>query len=246
MRPDVPVVSHLIHFDQLPIGRSPVVVGAVSSACTLSRADVVLQLRLDVAELRLDLTGPMPGWIDCADALRRAGRPVLLTLRSAAEGGRWTDSEAARLEAYAGALDHVAAVDVEVCSEIAGHVVRAAHEAGRRVVLSFHAFDRMPSLDELRRIVDRGSGLGADIVKIAARTETRAEVDRLAVLLAGRGDRLLCCVGMGAMGPASRVELALAGSCLTYGYADECNAPGQLSSGELLDLLAAHRARPVQ
>lgn len=239
-------MSRLIHFDQLPVGRSPVVVGAISSARTLSQADVVVQLRLDVAELRLDLTGPAPAWADCADALRRAGRPVLLTLRSAAEGGRWTDSEAARREAYAGALDHVAAVDVEIRSGIAGEVVRAAHDAGRMAVLSFHDFDRMPPLDVLCRIVDQGVGLGADIVKIAARTETRAEVDQLASLLAGRGDRLLCCVGMGAMGPASRVELALAGSCLTYGYADVSNAPGQLSSGELLDLLAARRARPGQ
>ena len=43
---------------------------------------------------------------------------------------------------------------------------------------------------------------------------------------------------MGPLGPASRLSLARAGSCLTYGFVDESNAPGQVSSAELMQKLA--------
>ena len=67
-------------------------------------------------------------------------------------------------------------------------------------------------------------------MKLAVRTDMPADVEVLETLLRERGERLLSLLGMGAQGPESRVKLAQAGSCLTYGYADETNAPGQLSS----------------
>lgn len=238
-------MSGIVHFDKVPVGRSPVVVGAVSSGQTL-RADALNRLRLDVAEFRLDLTGFVSGWEACAEELRRAGKPVLYTLRSAEEGGRWSGTDSERLDAYVRSLAHVAALDVEAGSSIAADVASAAHDAGKAVVLSYHAFDAMPPQDALNRVVDRGFALGADIVKIAARTETRADVDVLAAILDQRGGRLVSCVGMGPLGPSSRVELALRGSCLTYGFADTANAPGQVSSAELMELLKAARRGQAQ
>ena len=220
------------------------VVGAISSVHTLTRTDLPRALKLDIAELRLDLTGFVPGWDICARQLRDAGIPVLLTLRSPREGGRWAGDDAARLSAYLNFIAHVSAVDVEINSEIAESVARAAFDAGKPAILSFHEFSRTPPVAELRRIIDTGFSRGASLVKIAALTETQADVEILSSLLHGRGDeRLLSCVGMGACGAASRVELALAGSCLTYGFADDSNAPGQISSEDLLNRLRSARAR---
>lgn len=238
-------MTRTVHFDRLTVGDEPLVVGAISSARTLEREDLASALRLDVAEFRLDLTGPVEGWPARARQLRDAGRPVLLTLRSAGEGGRWSAGEPERLSAYQAGLPHVSAVDVEIHSSIAADVARIAHQAGKPVILSFHDFQGLPSPAELRDLLEAGFSRGADIVKIAARTETASDVEVLRGLLRERGGRLVSTVGMGALGPASRVELALAGSCLTYGFADETNAPGQISSAAILDRLCQLGARSV-
>ena len=236
-------MKRIVHFDRLPVGGPPMVVGAISSARTLSRNDLVQTLKLDIAEFRLDLTGLLPGWEERAGELRDAGTPVLLTLRCAREGGRWHGDETDRMIAYLNALPHVSAVDVEIQSELAATVAHAARDAGKPVVLSYHDFAGMPSPDDFHRIMDSGYSLGADIVKIAAMTGTRADVDTMSALLREPGEKLLCLVGMGELGPTSRVELALAGSCLAYGFADETNAPGQISSRELVNRLRAANAR---
>jgi 3-dehydroquinate dehydratase-1 len=236
-------MAPIIHFDKLPVGGPPMVVGAISSSQTFSRSDLARGLKLDIAEFRLDLTGFVPGWETRAHELRDAGIPVLLTLRSSREGGNWRAGETERAVAYANALPHASAIDVEIASEIIARVAHAAHDAGKPVVASFHDFARTPPADELRKIIDRGFSVGADIVKIAARCDVPADVEILESVLRERGERLLCVVGMGTHGPTSRVRLAIAGSCLTYGYADETNAPGQLSSAELLDRLKAAGVR---
>jgi 3-dehydroquinate dehydratase len=73
--------------------------------------------------------------------------------------------------------------------------------------------------------------------------QSPVDADILRTLLRTREQRLLSCVAMGEKGPALRVELALHGSCLTYGFADETNAPGQISSEDLLNRLRAAGAR---
>jgi 3-dehydroquinate dehydratase len=52
-------------------------------------------------------------------------------------------------------------------------------------------------------------------------------------LLKNNTSKSLCALAMGAMGPESRVLLPMAGSCLTYGYLDIANAPGQPSAEEI-------------
>jgi 3-dehydroquinate dehydratase I len=225
-------------FDRLPVGPRPLVIGAISHADTLKRTDLATTLLLDIAEFRLDLTGFVTGWQDRARELRDAGIPVLLTLRSREELGSWNGTEAEREAAYAAALPYISALDVEISSPIAASVTSAAHAAGKPVILSFHDFDKTPPIETLRATIARGRELGADIVKLATRTETQADLDVLRALLSERGSRLLCCVGMGALGPISRTELPAVGSCLTYGFVDGSNAPGQLSSAELVTRLA--------
>lgn len=225
-------------FDRLPIGPRPLVIGAISQPGTLKRPDLATTLKLHIAEFRLDLTGFVTGWQERARELRDAGIPVLLTLRSREERGNWTGTETGRETAYASALPHISALDIEISSPVAAAVTRAAHAAGKSVILSFHDFDKTPPIEQLRTTIARGHQLGADIVKIATRTETQPDLEILRTLLAERGTHLLCCVGMGTLGPASRTELPSFGSCLTYGHADGANAPGQPSSADLLARLA--------
>lgn len=230
-------MSRIVQFDKLAVGagQPPRVVGAISAVATYTSPAACAALPLDVAEFRLDTTGFVTGWRDCAAALRAVGKPVLLTLRHRSERGAWNDSETARLAAYERSLPDVSVVDTEIRGEIVRSLVRIAHAAGKPVIGSFHDFEGLPPLDTLRSIMAQGFEFGVDIVKLAVRTDTPEALDMLEALLAeAASPGPLCIVGMGPHGPESRVRLALAGSCLTYGYADEANVPGQLSSAELI------------
>ncbi|HYY05402.1 MAG TPA: type I 3-dehydroquinate dehydratase, partial [Candidatus Limnocylindria bacterium] len=109
----------------------------------------------DLVELRGDLLAD-PG----ADALRAllgrlraAGRPVILTVRSAAEGGRPLD-EARRRALYAAGLPQADAIDVEIASTaLVRELVPEARAAGRTVILSAHVLDTTPPAAALLALV---------------------------------------------------------------------------------------------
>ena len=189
----------------------------------------------DIVELRADLfDDPRPETITAALArLRSAGRPIILTVRAASEGGRPLD-EARRHALYARGLPLVDAIDVEIASDaLVAEVVPRARATGRTLLLSAHAFDAMPSEEALRATIARAAGLGADLTKIAAVAHDVDELQRLLVVTLGARDRHLVTLAMGPMGPLSRLVLPAAGSLLTYGHVGRPTAPGQLGVGEL-------------
>src|SRR5262245_508816 len=71
----------------------------------------------DVVELRADLfDDPRPERVTAAlTRLRGGGRPIILTVRAASEGGRPLD-DARRTELYEAGLAQVDAIDVEIAS----------------------------------------------------------------------------------------------------------------------------------
>jgi len=193
----------------------------------------------DLVEVRADLfDDPEPGAI--ATALRRlraGGRPIIFTVRAAAEGGKMLD-EARRAALYRSALPHVDAVDAEIVSTaLTVDLVPAARAAGRTVILSAHALEATPPEDALISLVDRGFGLGADVVKLAAYATTIEDLRILLTVTLASRRRAIVTLAMGPFGPLSRVALPAAGSLLTYGHVGRATAPGQLPVAELADLL---------
>src|SRR6266700_2893559 len=76
--------------------------------------------------------------------LRAGGRPVILTARAGAEGGRPMD-EARRRAVYTSGLPHTDAIDVEIASTaLAAELVPQARAAGKTVVLSVHVLHSTP------------------------------------------------------------------------------------------------------
>ena len=219
----------------LKIGRVPQVVGSIAQSETLSRIGRLTDLSFDVAEVRWDLigTGNATVLASCRQILK-AGTPVILTIRSALEGGAWEGDEARRLALYKEALPYVSAVDVEISSSILQPVIKMAHKAGKTVIGSFHDFDRTPDAEELRGVILRGRRAGADVVKVATLIHGPSDVSVLFNILKKEGGKPLCLIGMGQHGVATRVTLACKGSCLTYGYADRTAAPGQTPSSTLM------------
>jgi 3-dehydroquinate dehydratase-1 len=226
---------------QLPSG--PLVVGVADSPATL-RACAALSPAdrpFDLVEARVDLFATQALAAEDATAcarLEETGTPVLITIRSAAQGGRYAGPEAARLALFRDALRAASWADVEDDAPIAGDVARlVTGRDGGQLVVSHHDFRRTPPLDELLAVVDRAHALApAAIAKVA--TAVLADADRavLRALLARRPQRTAV-IGMG--DDAFRIELAAAGSRLAYGFVGSATAPGQTSAQALHAALVA-------
>ena len=218
------------------LGPRPVVVAAGGEADldALAAADgaALIELRADLFD------APDPGRVEAALVrLRRASRPIVFTARAAAEGGR-PMAEELRAELYRIALQQVAAIDVETASEaLVAELLPRARAAGCTVILSFHDFATTPSREALVARVHRARALGADLPKLATHAATLDDLRTLLEVTAATRTEGVVTLGMGPLGPLSRLVLPAAGSLLTYGAAGTGTAPGQLPVAELAALV---------
>jgi 3-dehydroquinate dehydratase-1 len=222
------------------VGRIPRVVGSVYTRSGLDAFARAPRPECDLVEVRLDAMGVnTPGWLEDCRALEAAGYPVILTLRSAREGGKWSGPGTARARVYHSALAVVSGVDTELGAADAAAVVQAARETGKTAILSFHDFTRTPPLDELQERVRESVKHGEVITKIAAMVGDERDATILAHLLDPPAAPCLCIMGMGEAAERTRWEFPARGSCLTYGYLDQPGAPGQPPAALLVDRLSS-------
>jgi 3-dehydroquinate dehydratase-1 len=199
----------------------------------------------DLVELRADLSDdPRPETLPALLArLRAGGRPVILTARAAAEGGRPMD-EVRRRALYLAGLPHADAIDVEIASAaLAAELVPPARAAHKTIILSAHALHSTPPAAALLGLVDRAGALGADVTKLVTHASDLGDLRvLLEVTLVARA-RGIVTLATGPAGPLSRLVLPAAGSLLTYAHVGRPTAPsGQLPLAELASLL--HRLLP--
>jgi 3-dehydroquinate dehydratase-1 len=215
---------------RLDPGRSNVV-GVIHTAGGFPEA---AKLALDAVEVRIDALAECPSLQEVA----ALPVPAILTVRRLDEGGAKPITEEEQLAIYLGLLSEAAAVDIEV--RATGRlrlVLETVRRENKILIVSFHDFEATPSLARLRRTIARAREAGADIVKIAAKTETPSEVARLLALLQ-EAPGPLSVMGMGALGRASRLLFAKAGSALNYGWLHRPQVPGQWSAKEFVEFLA--------
>ncbi|MDG6104640.1 type I 3-dehydroquinate dehydratase [Dactylosporangium aurantiacum] len=201
-------------------------------------AALARDLRVDVAELRVDWYASTQPEHALEQVRPFAGVPTLATIRSKDEGGYWAGDEPARLRLYEAVMPEVDAVDVELASaEIRPGVVAAARAHGTLVVLSHHDFAATPSAAALDSLVEEGFAAGADLVKISTMAHGPDDVRTLTELTLRHQHRGVIVIGMGAEGAASRVMLPVLGSRITYSAMGGRPAPGQLPFEETVRLL---------
>jgi 3-dehydroquinate dehydratase-1 len=226
------------------LARGPLLVAVADRpAAIINTAELDRSARaFDLVEARVDLFAQqsLEGCAhDCA-RLEASGTPVILTIRSAAQGGRFDGTDAARLAAFSAAIasGHASWVDIENDATIVGAMAEAiAARAGAQLIVSHHDFARTPPLDALLAIVDRCHAISGAIAKIATAVQREEDRDTLLELLALRPERT-CVIGMGASADL-RIELAARGSLLAYGYLERATAPGQMSAAETHERLLA-------
>ena len=219
----------------LAIGELPRVVGTLS-ALPENSGSWVRKVPCDIVEVRLDQMSLENDWLNCCQVIQGAGVPIILTIRHESEGGKWNGSEERRLELFKQGLRDVSAVDVEFKSAIAIQVAEAAKRSRKACIVSFHDFFGTPPVAELETVVANGQGF-ASIVKITTMVNTEDDINILRQLLTRHWEVPLCVMGMGEWGAQSRISLAVAGSCLVYGYLDRPMAPGQMAAAELVSQL---------
>ncbi len=240
------VIRPQTRLGNLTLGAAPKVVGTVSRADALAKLAGAGTHDCDIIEVRLDLIGAdAPGWLEQAKAIEAQGSPVIVTIRLANEGGKWTQPDEARLPLFQTALEHLSAADIEFCSPLLGKVSALAAQRQKALIVSCHDFQKTPAADELRRVIRKASDCGT-IVKIATLVQTDADVTTLRELLTEKSLVPICLLGMGSpandsqagkLGPQTRVLFPKLGSCLTYGYLDTPVAPGQVHARELMQQL---------
>jgi 3-dehydroquinate dehydratase I len=215
-----------------PIGKQPRVVAVLTSLESLARFAKLKVKPCHLAEIRLDHIGHDSQWLPPCREIEKAGTPVILTLRAAYEGGKWSGREDDRLKILEKVLPDVSAVDVELESGLAPKLV--GH--GAQVIVSHHDFSRTPSLDQLRNVVHQEFKAG-DVAKVSTMVNSAEDFSVLEQLLAERLPGPVCVIGMGDLGVKTRTEFPRRGSCLTYGYFESSAAPGQLPAATLMELL---------
>ena len=246
----------------------------------------VLELRVDLLEEAGVLTGSAPmdaaavagaaaaQVLECLRGLGEAidatdgadaGAPVLLTCRTAAEGGRAQLDDTAYGAFLRSVLDGLAdwaperrpaAIDVEVQRGCLPQVCAQAHALGIDVVASFHDFEATPADEVLEEVMARMAREGADLAKIAVWPTSVDDVARLlgvcARATAGARERSglgvpVAAMSMGALGAVSRVAPAF-GSALTFAVVPDeqgqarASAPGQLPIQDVRRCLELLRA----
>ena len=195
--------------------RRPRVVGVIASRADLERA-VRMRRPPDLFELRLDRLAGMADEVE--KALPRLRTPLIITARDPHEGGANKLRLRQRRDLLARFLNHADYIDVELRSARALHALLANAKTKKvRQIISFHDFKSTPSARILAAKARQARSDGADIFKVATRTDTPMELGRLLEFMtSSRWHLSLAVMGIGKLGAISRVLLARAGSVLIY------------------------------
>ena len=216
----------------------PQLVGVIASPADFRFAVTMLEPP-DLFELRLD---HLRGMIDQLERkMSILSSPVIITARDPREGGANNLSQKERHDLLLRFLPRAKYVDVELRSARAFKSLLAhARKQNVRRILSLHDFKSTPSARTLRAKASLAKMHGADIFKIATRTDTPAQLTRLIDFVTDKGvDFPVSAMGIGKLGALSRVILAQLGSVLIYTSMGRPNVEGQLSIRQLPSALSA-------
>ena len=214
----------------------PRVVGVLASRADLERA-VRMRRPPDLFELRLDRLAGIADQVE--RALPKLRRPLIITARDPREGGANKLRLRQRRDLLARFLNHADYIDVELrlASVLLPSFGSAANKSIRRII-SFHDFKSTPSVRILTAKTREARSHGADIFKVATRTDTPIQLSRLLEFMtSSRLDIGLAVMGIGKLGAISRILLTRAGSVLIYASVGAVtDVEGQLSLEQLREL----------
>jgi 3-dehydroquinate dehydratase I len=217
-------------------GLRHLVAGVISSPTDLNVAVRMVEPP-DLFELRLDRLVRVIDKLE--NKIRRLRAPLIITARHPMEGGANRLSALRRHDLLARFLSQARYIDIELRSAPAFvSLLRLARRQDVRRIISVHHLKSTPSPGRLRAQARAAKTYGANIFKVATRTDTPEQLARLIDFASAKDSNVsVSAMGIGKLGAASRVLLACCGSPLMYVSLGQSDITGQMS----LDQLRAFR-----
>jgi 3-dehydroquinate dehydratase-1 len=214
------------------LGRDPRLVGVIMSLADLDSA-IRMRKPPDLFELRLDQLARDVDEVE--KKLSKLRAPLIMTARHPREGGANQLSTQQRRDLLSRFLPRARYIDVELRSV---NALRSLLQAARRKnvgrIVSFHNLKATPDSRTLQTKARAAKAQGANIFKLATRTDTPAQLARLFDFMTKKNvDLAVSVMGIGRFGAISRVLLAHCGSALIYASLCESQIEGQMSLEQL-------------
>jgi len=199
----------------------------------------VKSFNVDILEIRVDQFKKLdPEYVSrVVTGLRKIGIPLILTIRSKAEGGQKNVPDELKLIIFRKAISLVDAVDIELKSPIVSEVVRIAKKNKKLIIVSWHNFKSTPGDSALKNILKSALKKRAQLVKIAARAGNSNDVSRLMKFTMRNKASNLITISLGKKGSISRLLFPMVGSLITYAYVTRPSGPGQIPLKKLQGFL---------
>jgi 3-dehydroquinate dehydratase-1 len=188
----------------------------------------------DLIEVRLD---SLTNHDHIAELSTCTKTPLIATNKSAAQHGKFSGTETERQNILLDAAKNgFTYVDVDLSTPNQAEIIRKLHEAGAKVIVSFHDFEQTPPREKLDGVLKEEVALGADVCKII--TTARSVKDNLVTLnfVSDASKKVkLVCFAMGDLGKQSRLVSPVFGAFFTFASLDEKRktAKGQLTIQEM-------------
>ncbi len=191
----------------------------------------------DLIELRVDYFKR----VNLAPLLENRRKPFIVTNRRKEEGGKYKGDGRKRLSVLQEAIDLGSDyIDVELATERSWLRGLIRNKGRTQVILSFHNFQRTPSLKELQRLCGQMIQLGADVVKIVPFARTWEDNLTILSLIPYAKERRQKIVAfcMGEKGKISRIFSPFLGAAWVYASLNRsrASASGQLTAEEMKEI----------
>ena len=180
--------------------------------------------------------------VGCAEKIQK---PVILTIRTAAEGGEVEIDPKDYFNVYKLAVEANAfdIYDVELAlgTNMAIELRTLIHDAGKYMLMSSHNFDRTPEVDSLMQKFRSMDSLEADIMKVAVMPEDYQDLlNLLSFTVQAKHEyaqKPIVTMSMSSIGLTSRLVGEQFGSAITFASVGKASAPGQIDYQELNQML---------
>jgi len=234
----------------LVIGKDPVLVATALADSVEGMLSGVGRAQIagaDCVELRIDR---LPNTSDVTELVGRIGAPHIVACRAPRFGGFFVGKESDRIARLEAAIDAGAAcVDIEFFTEaeLRTRVIEKARASGIPVLVGYENMSETPSRDELVQGLRSVADLEPDLMKLAVRASTYADLLVLlgTVLEVRKFARVpFAAIALGPYGAPSRPLGCLLGGSFTYCAVESGAVPGQLTVAEtrvVLEMMSEQR-----
>ena len=229
----------MLKIGKIELGKIPRVAVTISD-----REDnqLIKALFIDILEIRVDqFKNTEPAYVqNVIKKRKKIGLPLILTVRSHAEGGQKDLSDELKLSIFKENIPLVDAVDIELKSPVLSEVIRSARRNKKMVIVSWHNLKATPNDRILQETLDKAKRSGAHLVKIAVKANKAEDLNRLMRWTIENRSKNIITISLGKIGSISRLIFPGLGSLLTYAYIDKPSGLGQRQLEELRGHLRAY------